>query len=332
MSIESAFPSTEAMEQVLALGAEEGLKQAVGQIDAILAEGGGSGTAQPATSTLEVPGATLTYDVRRNHASTEPVLLLIGLPMGAAGFGSLSRRFSDRTVVTYDPRGAERSTTTDPASPVTPDVHADDLHRVIQAIGGPVDLFASSGGAVNALALVARHPEDVRTLVAHEPPLASVLPDREPAMAATRAVIGTYQRSGWGAAMAHFIIVSSHRGPFTAEIAGQPAPDPAMFGMPAADDGARTDVLFGQNLIGLTHYEPDFDALASASTRIVLAAGEESEGQLASRAAFAVAERLGTKPVLFPSGHGGFLGGEYGQTGEPDAFAAKLREVLAAPA
>jgi uncharacterized protein YndB with AHSA1/START domain len=38
MSIESRFPSVEAMEQVLAMGMEEGLKQAVGQIDAILAE------------------------------------------------------------------------------------------------------------------------------------------------------------------------------------------------------------------------------------------------------------------------------------------------------
>jgi pimeloyl-ACP methyl ester carboxylesterase len=287
-------------------------------------------TTQMTTHTLNVPGATLTYDVRRNHASTEPILLLIGSPMGAAGFGTLAQHFSDRTVVTYDPRGVERSVKADPASPVTPDVHADDLHRLIQAIGGgPVDLFASSGGAVNALALVSKHPEDVRTLVAHEPPLASILPDREHALAATRAVQETYQRSGWGAGLAHFIAVSSHRGPFTAEIAGQPAPDPAMFGMPTEDDGSRTDPLLGQNLITSTHYGPDF-ALRSASTRIVIAAGEESEGQLANRGAFAAAERLGTKPVSFPSDHGGFLGGEYGQTGKPDAFATKLREVLAA--
>jgi pimeloyl-ACP methyl ester carboxylesterase len=286
------------------------------------------------THTLDVPGATLTYDVRRNDASTEPVLLLIGSPMGAAGFGTLARHFSDRTVVTYDPRGAERSTKTDPASPVTPDVHADDLHRLILAIGqGPVDLFASSGGAVNALALVSKHPEDVRMLVAHEPPLASILPDREHALAATRAVSETYQRSGWGAAgMAHFIAISSHRGPFTPEIAGQPPPDPAMFGLPAEDDGSRTDPLLGQNIVTCTHYEPDFDALRSASTRIVPAAGEESEGQMANRGAFAVAERLGTTPVMFPSNHGGFLGGEYGQPGQPDAFAAKLGEVLAARA
>jgi pimeloyl-ACP methyl ester carboxylesterase len=290
-------------------------------------------TTQLTTHTLDVPGATLTYDVRRNDASTEPILLLIGSPMGAAGFGTLSQHFSDRTVVTYDPRGVERSVKTDPASPVTPDVHADDLHRLIQAIGGgPVDLFASSGGAVNALALVSRHPEDVRTLVAHEPPLATILPDREHALAANRAVHETYERSGWGAGMAHFIAVSSHQGPFTAEIAGRPAPDPAMFGLPATDDGSRTDPLLGQNMITSAHYEPDFDALRPAPTRIVMAAGEKSEGQLPSRGAVAVAERLGTKPVSFPGDHGGFLGGEYGQTGDPDAFAAKLREVLAARA
>ena len=82
--------------------------------------------------------------------------------------------------MTYDPRGVERSTKTDPSSESTPEQHADDLHRIIDELGaGPVDLFASSGGAVNALALVAKHPDQVRTLVAHEPPLASILPDRE---------------------------------------------------------------------------------------------------------------------------------------------------------
>jgi hypothetical protein len=183
---------------------------------------------------------------------------------------------------------------------------------------------------VNALALVAKHPEDVRTLVAHEPPLASILPDGEHALAAARAVHETYQRSGWGAGMAHFMTVTSHRGPFSAESAGQPAPDPAMFGMPSEDDGKRTDVLLGQNMIGCSHYEPDFDALRAAPTRIIVAAGTESEGEMANRGAFAVAERLGTTPVIFPSHHGGFLGGEYGWSGEPDAFAAKLREVLEA--
>ena len=288
---------------------------------------------EPATQTLEVPGATLAYDVRRRDPSAEPILFLVGSPMGAAGFGTLAGHFIDRTVLTYDPRGSERSQKTDPMSLSTPEDHGDDLHRIIQAVGGgPVDMFASSGGAANALALVAKHPEDVRTLVAHEPPLASIVPDREYAMAAARAVNETYQRSGWGAAMAHFIAVSSHHGPFTAEVAGQPPPDPAMFGLPTNDDGTRTDPMLGQNMITGTHYEPDFDALRAASTRIVMAAGAESEGQITSRAALAVAERLGIEPVIFPSDHAGFLGGEYGQTGDPDAFAEKLRQVLSSSA
>jgi pimeloyl-ACP methyl ester carboxylesterase len=281
------------------------------------------------TRTLDVPGANLTYDVRAGGSGAAPALFLIGSPMGAAGFGSLAGHFTDRTIVTYDPRGSERSTKPDMTSKSTPDEHADDLHRIIQELGvGPIDLFASSGGAVNALALVAKHPEDVRTLVAHEPPLATVLPDRENAQAAARAVHETYQRSGFGAGMAHFIAVVSHQGEFPDDFAQRPAPDPAMFGMPSEDDGSRTDPLMAQNIVSGTHYELDFDALRAASTRIVIAAGVESEGILPSRAAFAVAERLGTEPVIFPSGHGGFLGGEYGQAGEPEAFAAKLRQVL----
>jgi pimeloyl-ACP methyl ester carboxylesterase len=287
-------------------------------------------TTEPTTQTLDVPGATLTYDIRHNDESAAPVLFLIGSPMGAAGFGSLAGHFTDRTILTYDPRGAERSQKADPMSPSTPDDHADDLHRIIAEIGGgPVDLFANSGGAVNALALVAKHPEDAQILVAHEPPLASILPDSENAKAAVRAIQNSYQTRGFGAGMAHFIAITSRRGPFPDDFASQPPPDPATFGMPTEDDGTRTDVMLGQNIIGTTHYEPDFDALRAASTRIVIAAGAESEGEMANRGALAAAERLGTEAVIFPSHHGGFLGGEYGWAGDPDAFAAKLREVLA---
>jgi pimeloyl-ACP methyl ester carboxylesterase len=288
---------------------------------------------EPTTHTLDVPGAVLTYDVRRSDSSNAPVLLLIGSPMGAAGFGTLAGHFTDRTVVTYDPRGVERSERTDGATESTPEEHADDLHRLISKLDvGPVDILASSGGAVNALALVARHPEQVRTLVAHEPPTAQVLPDREEALAASRDIHETYQRSGLGPGMVKFIAIVSHKGPIPADFADQPAPDPAMFGLPTEDDGSRNDPLLGQNMVSSTHYEPDFDALRAASTRIVMAAGAESDGELAHRGAVAVAERLGMKPVTFPSDHGGFLGGEYGQVGDPDAFASTLREVLDAEA
>jgi pimeloyl-ACP methyl ester carboxylesterase len=280
------------------------------------------------THTLEVPGAVLTYDVRKNESSTKPVLLMIGSPMGAAGFNTLVGHFTDRTVVTYDPRGTERSERTADAAESTPDVHADDLHRLISALGvGPVDLFASSGGAVNALALVPRHPEDVRTLVAHEPPTAQVLPDRDEALAAVNDINQTYHRSGWGPAMAKFIAIVSYKGPIPADFADQPA-DPAMFGLPTEDNGSRDDPMFGGTMSATTDYEPDFDALRQASTRIFIAAGVESEGILAARAAEVIAERLGQTLTIFPSDHGGFMGGEYGQTGKPDEFAAKLHEVL----
>ena len=281
------------------------------------------------THTLEVPGAVLTYDVRHNESSTKPVLLTIGSPMGAGGFGSLASHFTDRTVVTYDPRMSDRSRRTDGATQTSVEEHSDDLHRLIETLdAGPVDLFASSGGAVNALALVAAHPEQVLTLVAHEPPIAAVLPDAEYALAACRDVHETYMRSGFGAGMAKFMAVVMHQGEFTADYAERPDPDPAMFGLPTEDDGSRNDPLLGHSVPLLNAYLPDFEALRSASTRVVLAAGVDSKGTMAHRGAFAVAERLGTMPVFFPDGHAGFLGGEYGQTGEPEMFAANLREVL----
>jgi pimeloyl-ACP methyl ester carboxylesterase len=290
-------------------------------------------TATPTSHSLDVPGATLTYDLRRNDETTEPALLLIGSPMGAAGFATLAGHFPDRTVVTYDPRGSDRSTRIDGAAQNTVEEHADDLHRLIRALGrGRVDVFASSGGAVNALALVTAHSDEVGILVAHEPPVAAVMPDAEAALAACRDIHETYLRSGFGAGMARFIALTGQRGEVPADWTRRPAPDPAAFGLPTGDDGSRDDPLLGRNILAGTSYEPDFEALRDSGTRIVLAAGVESAGELANRAAHAIAERLGLETVIFPSHHGGFLGGEHGWAGQPEAFAARLREVLAANA
>jgi len=284
---------------------------------------------QPETHTLDAPGAALHYDVRSNGAGAEPVLLLIGSPMGAEGFVTLAGHFTDRTVVTYDPRGAGRSKRTDGATETTVEEHADDLHRLIDALGaGPVDIFASSGGAVNALALVAKHPEQVRVLVAHEPPTARQLPDREPVLAACEDMKETYLREGYGPAMAKFIALVSYPGPIPAGFADQPGPDPATFGLPAEDDGSRDDALLRLNMPSCPAYRPEFDALRAAPTRVVIGVGAQSAGMLAGRAGIAVAERLGSAPVTFPGGHDGFVGGEYGGMGEPDAFATTLRQVL----
>ena len=279
---------------------------------------------EPRIQTLDLPGATLRYDVREAESeSTEPVVLMIGSPMDASGFTTLAGHFTDRTVVTYDPRGVGRSPRADGVTGAAPDEHAEDLHGLISELdAGPVDIFGSSGGAVNALALVTRHPEEVRTLVAHEPPLATVLPDREKALAVTEDIHETYERDGLGPAMAKFIAFTSVRGPTPPDFPNR-APNPADVGLPTEDDGSRDHPLLGPHMVYVTRYEPDFDSLRGASTRIVVAGGAESEGTFPYRAALAVAERLGTEAVIFPSHHGGF-----GQQGDPDAFATTLRRVL----
>ncbi|MFL5869877.1 MAG: alpha/beta fold hydrolase [Solirubrobacterales bacterium] len=284
----------------------------------------------PTTLSLDLPGRSLRYDVRDAETkSTEPVLLMIGYPMAASGFTSLAELFLDRTVVTYDPAGVDRSEAEKPAGDSTPDDRAADLHELIAALGGdPVDIFASSGGAVNGLALVAKHPEQVRTLVAHEPPAASLLPDAEQASSAIADIHETYMRDGFGAGMAKFIALTGHKGPIPEGFVAEPV-DVAAFGFPTEDDGKRDDPLMGRNIIATTHYEYDFDALRATPTRIVVGVGAESDGEMAHRGGLAVAERLGLEPVVFPSHHGGFLGGEFGWAGDPDAFAPKLREVLA---
>lgn len=286
------------------------------------------------THTLTTPGVDLVYDVHGPlpTADGRPPLFLVGQPMDATGFAALTAQLPDRTVITYDPRGIGRSTRTDGRVDHRPEVQATDVHAVVETLGaGPVEMFASSGGAVTALALVAAYPQDVTTLVAHEPPLIPVLPD---AVAARRAQAGyrdAYDTKGSNAGMAAFIAMTSWQGEFTDAYFTRPAPDPAAFGMPTEDDGTRDDPLLSDRSLFVTGYRPDVDALAAAPTRVVIAVGEESAGTFTARTAAATAELLGQRATVFPSHHGGFLGGEFGYAGQPEAFARRLREVLDNP-
>ena len=248
------------------------------------------------THILETPEADIAYDVHGPlpTADGRPPLVMIGQPMVASGFGALRSHFPDRTVVTYDPRGLGRSVRKDGRVDHSPTVQAGDVHAVIDALrSGPVEMFASSGGAVTALALVANHPDDVVTLVAHEPPLIPVLPDAEAAERARAGVREVYEANGSGAGMAAFIAMTSWQGEYTDAYFAQAPPDPAQFGMPAEDDGSRDDPLLSDRSWAISGYRPDVDALATASTRIVIAVGEESEGVFTGRTAVATAGVLG---------------------------------------
>ena len=285
-------------------------------------------TAQPTTDRLAVPGGKLYYEVR----GSGPLLLVIGQPMTSGPFAPLADLLAtDHTVVTYDPHGLGESTVDDSSLPVTPEVEADDLAQIIDAVGGrPADVFASSGGAVAGLALAARHPDKVRTLIAHEPPVTALLPDAPYAYAAIDDIEDAFRTGGSGAAWGKFISLVMLDGPVPED--GVP---PAEWPPPGQDisdadqappersekQQADDELFFLRMLKTFNHYQPDVDALRSGAPRIVVAVGETSRGELARRAADALAERLGTPATTFPGHHGGFMD-------DPAGFASRIREVL----
>jgi pimeloyl-ACP methyl ester carboxylesterase len=265
---------------------------------------------------LDVPGARLYYEQR----GTGPLLLMIGSPMDSTGFAGLASALADRyTTVTYDPRGIGDSSREDTDRDVTPQQQAEDVHRLLSALGGgPADVFGSSGGAVVGLALVTAHPGDVRTLVAHEPPVIELLPDHVELRAQILDIYDTYRADGADPAMQKFM---THAG-----LGGAPGPDAgAPRWEPTPEQVARMRASTGFFLAHLirptTAYRPDVEALRATPARIVVAAGTTSKGQLANRSAVALADQLGTPVVEFPGDHGGFLA-------SPEQFGHVLDQIL----
>ena len=269
---------------------------------------------QSRTDALEVPGATLHYEV----CGTGPVLLLIpGGPADAGAFAPIRSELSDRyTVVTYDPRGLSRSPFDGEPEDTTVQTFADDAHRLLAAVGNePAYVLASSGGALVGLELVSRHPEQVRALVAHEPPLTRLLDDADEHARFAREVYDTYLAEGVGPAMGKFL-ASAGLGQDPPQPPAGPSPEMAKA---MARMQGNFDFFLGHMFLALGDYAPDISRLRSLP--IEVAVGEASEGQLAYRAAVALAERLGKEPAVFPGDHGGF-------NSHPVAFARRIDGVL----
>lgn len=255
---------------------------------------------------LTVPGATLHYEVR----GTGPTLLLIpGGPEDGAGLAGIAELLADRyRVVTYDPRGVSNSPLDGAPRDVPVATFADDAHRLIEAVGpDPAFVVGESGGAVVGLALVARFPEVVRKLVAHEPPCLRLLADPEPAIAAIRAVVETLHRDGVGPAM----------GSFLAAVGFDPdAPSPEPRASVMGNLGYFLEHLM---LETVDRHTPDVATLRSRPVTVTV--GEDSVGQLPYRTAVALAEQLGQEAVSLPGNH-------FGIQTHPAEFAARLREIL----
>lgn len=286
------------------------------------------------THTLALPDVDLVYDVRGSvpPAGGGRLLFMIGQPMCADGFADLAAQFPDRTVVTFDPRGLGCSTVRrDGRNDQRPKDQAADLHALKEHLARdePVDVFGSSGGAVAGLTWAALFPGDLATLVAHEPPSTCLLPDGEAVDRAFDAVRAAYQEGGQSRGMAQFIALTSWSGEINDEYFAQPAADPAMFGMPTGDDGTRDDPLLSERSGTVTTYRHDLDAIRKAR-RVVVGVAEESGETFTGRTARALADRLGQEAVVFPSHHGGFVGGgpENPYAGKPVEFGVVLRRVL----
>jgi pimeloyl-ACP methyl ester carboxylesterase len=295
-------------------------------------------TVQVRSCYLDVPGGRLYYEVRGSGLA----LLVIGQPMTADPFGPLADLLAeDHTVITYDPHGLGRSTIDDPSVAVTPEMEADDLAAIVEALGsGRVDVFGSSGGAVAGLAFAARHPDRLGTLIAHEPPVTELLPDAAQVRAAVDEIEDAYRGSGTSAAWGKFVSLVMHRGAVTdagiptadwppaearsdaAPTKGEDTTQQAASPEPSAKQAADDELFFLRMLEPFTRYEPPIAALRSGASRIVVAVGATSSGEIAVRSAEALAELLGTPPAVFPGDHGGFMA-------DPAGFATKVREVLA---
>ena len=283
---------------------------------------------EPTTHAIDVPGAVLAYDVREPATPSEHrPLFVFGSPMAASGFSQLVSHLDDRTVITYDPRVSERSKLEEGAE-VSYEVHGEDVHRVVEATGlGPIDVFASSGGAVAALPWVLTHPDEVGTVIAHEPPLSALLEDHEMLDRVSADIAATYQDQGQGPALAKFIQLVMHDGPLPDDYLDRPAPEPAQFGLSAEDDGSRDDALLGHNL-RMPPYHPDGAALRASGVRIVAAVGATSRGTMPHRGGEALAALLGVDAVELPGDHGGFMASDWSPQNDPAAFADRLRETL----
>jgi clorobiocin/coumermycin A biosynthesis protein CloN7/CouN7 len=267
---------------------------------------------RPTSHMLDVPGARLYYKVQ----GSGPPLMLIGHPMDASGFAAIAPALAHAyTVVTYDPRGFGHSTIDDPDQDGEPDLLADDVRRVLESAVGsvPAQVFGSSGGAVTGLALVARYPDHVKTLIAHEAPLALLLPDAERARAGFNDIYDTFSAKGIDAAWEAFASLTGlTMGPQDAPADPQP---------PSAEEVATSTRFFEHGLLPIALYQPDFPALEAAPTRLIVAGGTASNGEFPQRAAVALAGRLGVPLMNVPGGHVGFLT-------EPAEFASVLTRAL----
>ena len=269
-------------------------------------------------NTLSVPGASLYYEIRGRG----PVLLLISGGNGdAAPFDRAADALADRyTVVAYDRRGFSRSRLDGPVPTRRIETDSDDAHRLLDHLGDrPAYVFGSSSGAIVALDLVCRHRPQCRIVIAHEPPIATVLPDGAQWLEFFDEVYDTYRRSGADSALDKF---SARMG--LGGIAQRPLADEVTpRGLEMMERALRNRHFWLDHEVRqYPRFMPDVAALKAAMPGLVLAGGRDSQTYFPYRATTVLADQFGTAVVDFPGSHVGYVT-------HPADFAVRLAEVLA---
>ncbi len=259
---------------------------------------------------VRVPGARLYYQVR----GSGPLLLSIAGGAGDADSsnGLVNQLVERYTVVTYDRRGYWRSPLDDPDQRIEIETHSEDVHHLLAALGAqPAFVLGSSIGALIGLDLAIHHPAQVRTLVAHEPPVVQLMSEAE---RANRGLLGIYQREGGAEAITKF----------AASIGVHLGSQESNLGLPQTNARIaeyNRESFFKHDAGAVGRYRLDIDALKATPTRVVVAGGCAGRDYFPYQVAVKLTERLGPALVEFPGNHAGMAL-------EPQEFAAKLCAVM----
>ncbi len=256
------------------------------------------------SATVHTEGADIAYDVEGQG----PLLLLVAGGNGdSRRFIKLSAQLADRyTVVRYDRRANLRSTG-DTHGFLDMAQQGRDAAAVIRAVGNePAYVFGNSAGANIALKLTEDHPQHVRGLVDHEPPITDILPDGTQWRVFFDKVSDTFRTEGGPAAMRLF--ASSFVG----------------FDKHAAtpgDQSGENDRFLEYEFHAINHFVPNLDALRKGGVPMVTAAGRASGDAFYAQTARELARVLPCPCV-------DVIGNHLAYAFEPVIFANELHEIL----
>ncbi|MBQ0927522.1 alpha/beta hydrolase [Saccharopolyspora endophytica] len=247
--------------------------------------------------TVTTEGAELYYET---CGEGPPVLLIQGGLSETGATQQLATELAQQhQVISYDRRGLSRSTVTRDPQPLTMATHADDAAALLAALTSePARVVGPSIGAVIGLHLTARHPDQVALLVAHEPPMASLV--RDPDQEAGLDEVAELARDDVGAAIRRFVALGGSR-EGTQEPGAGPAP-------PVGNVEANLRRFFTYDFPAVRTAALDLDQLTGpARPPVIVTGGEESRGQWEYRCAQQLAAELDCKLVETPGGHNGLV-------------------------